>query len=55
MFASPHNVFVQGKVEVYGNVRDLLSRNINLKQLLGLIETEEQNDVSAAQALCSKL
>ncbi|XP_064396708.1 ATP-binding cassette sub-family C member 4-like [Halichondria panicea] len=40
----------EGKVEVYGNVRDLLSRNINLKQLLGIIETEEEDAVSTAQA-----
>ncbi len=41
-------------MEVYGNVRDLLSRNINLKQLLGIIETEEEDAVSTAQAPSSK-
>lgn len=31
-------------MEVYGNVKDLLAKDINLKHLLGLIQSEDTNE-----------
>ena len=31
-------------MEVYGNVKELLAKDINLKQLLGLLENEDRSE-----------
>ena len=46
-----YSLLVQGKVEVCGDVKELLQKNVNLKQLLGLLENEEEQRERGVSAL----